>query len=72
MALESFGTSARMIDNAVKLLHDLLLERNLSGGFDPANPGKGFDFQAGEEGIWRVIPSVLDGKPAIEIRLGVG
>lgn len=73
MALENFGTQqARMIDNAVDLLHDLLLERKTRGLFDPANPGKGFDFSAGEEGLWKVIPSVLDGEPAVEIRLGVG
>lgn len=72
MALESFGQdTAKKINSAVVLCHDLLLDKK-HVNFDPSNPSKGLQFQAGEEGIWRVTPSVLDGEPAVEIRLGVG
>lgn len=73
MALESFGTiSAKQIDNAAKLLHDMMLESKHTSGFDPNNPAKGIMFTAGDEGVWVVEPGELNGLPAVVIKLGVG
>lgn len=64
MALESFGTqTAVKIDHAAKLCHDLLRD---SDGSEP------IEFEAAENGIWKVEPGIFDGKPCVVIRLGVG
>lgn len=72
MALESFGTStAKMIDNAVKLCHDLILDEMTtmnSADIDKVNK----NFTCGQAGQWKVFASILDGKPAVEIRICVG
>lgn len=64
MALESFGTmTAKQIDHAVQLCHDMLKDDD--GSFP-------LEFQAGVKGIWRVEPGSMDGEPAVVIKLGVG
>lgn len=69
MALESFGTDmARMIDRAVSACHDLVLDEC---GKDSTKVDQ-VRFRAGQDGMWQVEPAVLDGKPAVAIRLAVG
>lgn len=67
MALESCGTlTAEKIDLAFRLLHDLIRDSvNLE-------VPEYREFRVGEPGIWAVYPAILDGKPCVEIRIGVG
>ena len=69
MALESLGTStAKKIDLAFQLCHDLVME-----GMDhPASQPEDVEFRASEHGMWAVFPSMLDGKPAVGIKIAVG
>lgn len=72
MALESFGEDiARMVDKAVTACHDLVLDE-CGSGLNPNPPVESVQFRAGQKGMWSVHPSMLDGKPAVEIRLAVG
>lgn len=65
MALESCGTlTAKAIDSAFKLCHDLILEE----GYDIASQS----FKLHVDGMFSVFPSKLDGKDAVEIRICVG
>lgn len=73
MALESFGEDiARMVDKAVTACHDLVLDECGHPSGVPTKPVEQVQFKAGQEGMWSVFPSMLDGKPAVEIRLAVG
>lgn len=69
MALESCGTiTAKQIDLAFQLCHDLILEEGNSTGSLPEDT----EFSASVHGIWSVRPGSLNGKPAVEIRISVG
>lgn len=70
MALESIGTvTAKMIDSAFRACHDMVLdEYTTHPGIDVAS----IYFAAHQKGLWSVAPSMLDGKPAVEIRIAVG
>lgn len=71
MALESVGLpTAKMIDSAFRTCHDMVLDE-----YDYHDPHKTIDsieFGAKQKGLWSVNPSMLDGKPAVEIRIAVG
>jgi len=69
MALESFGTEmAKMLDSAVTACHDMVLDQMHYSEYLPEK----VLFRAQQEGMWAVYPSMLDGKPAVEIRIAVG
>lgn len=69
MALESTGLQTQ-IDMAFKLCHDIIKNNMDSSTFDPEKINT--DFRVGQQGIWAVFASILDGRPAVEIRICVG
>jgi hypothetical protein len=65
MALESLGNiTARQIDLAFKLCHDMILNE----GFEVAQE----NLKMCSKGLWSVYASKLDGEDAVEIRIAVG
>lgn len=72
MALESIGTTdAKMVDLAFQLIHGMIKDE-----MEMMGPNFSIDkianWATGKNGQWKVLPSILDGKPAVEIRIAVG